>query len=159
MVVLWFFLMNLCFVFFIYHGNTIFYLAMYHGIMWIFGHGIIVTPGFCTCMQVFFEVHDYYSVSVIFLGLLTSTVLIAEIREAPHVSQSDDFSGHREDKLQLVAPLSSFCHLHLGVRDDLQRTVQPVRRVHLGRDLFLSCWNIKACFKETRDCYDVIGQE
>lgn len=102
-------------------------------------------------MHAFFEVHDNYSVSVMFLGLLTSTVLIAEIREAPHVSQSDDFSGHREDKLQLVAPLSSFCHLHLGVRDDLQRPVQPVRRVHLGRDLFLSCRNIKACLEETRD--------
>ncbi len=86
------------------------------------------------------------------LHLLTSTVLVAEIREAPHVSQSNDLSGHRQDKLQLVAPLSSLLHLHLRVRDNLQRPVQPVRRVHLGRDLFLSCLKTK---DESDDCCSV----
>lgn len=44
---------------------------------------------------------------------LTSTVLVAEVREAPHVAQADDRAGDRKDKLYLVAPLAPLLHLLL----------------------------------------------
>ncbi len=111
---------------------------MNHCITWLFEHGIVVLSCFWACTMVSTTVYI-----MVPLHLLTSTILVAEIREAPHVSQSNDLSGHRQDKLQLVAPLSSVLHLHLRVRDNIQRPVQPVRRVHLGRDLFLFCLKTK----------------
>lgn len=38
---------------------------------------------------------------------LTSAVLVAEVGEAPDVSQADDLPSHRQDVLQLVVPLPS----------------------------------------------------
>ena len=44
---------------------------------------------------------------------LTSSVLVAEVRKAPHVPQADDGSHHRQDELQFVAPLPPLLHLLL----------------------------------------------
>lgn len=44
------------------------------------------------------------------LERLTSSVLVAEIWEPPHVAESDDLSGHREHELQLTAPLAALVH-------------------------------------------------
>lgn len=44
---------------------------------------------------------------------LTSSVFVAEVREAPHVAQSNDGTGNREKKLHLVAPLAPFLYLIL----------------------------------------------
>ncbi len=44
---------------------------------------------------------------------LTSSVLVAEVREAPHVAQADDGAGDRQNKLYLVAPLAPLLHLLL----------------------------------------------
>ena len=35
---------------------------------------------------------------------LTSTILVAQVREPPHVSQSDGVTNTREDELKLAAP-------------------------------------------------------
>lgn len=54
---------------------------------------------------------------------LTSTVLVAEVGEAPDISQADNLPSHRQDVLQLVVPLPSLqglvllllLHFHDGV--------------------------------------------
>ena len=45
---------------------------------------------------------------------LTPSVLVAEVREAPHVAQADDGACDRQDELYLVAPLAPLLHLLLG---------------------------------------------
>lgn len=56
-------------------------------------------------------------INVLFLLLLpatlTSSVFVAEVREAPHVAQPNDGTGNREKKLHLVAPLAPFLYLIL----------------------------------------------
>ena len=47
------------------------------------------------------------------MGGLTSAVLVAEVGEAPHVAQADDGARHRQDELNLVAPLAALLHLLL----------------------------------------------
>lgn len=44
---------------------------------------------------------------------LTSSILVAEVREAPHVAQADDGAGDRQNKLHLVVPLAPLLHLFL----------------------------------------------
>lgn len=44
---------------------------------------------------------------------LTSSVLVTEVGEAPHVAKADDGAGHRQDELYLVAPLAPLLHLLL----------------------------------------------
>lgn len=44
---------------------------------------------------------------------LTSSILVTEVREAPHVAEADDGAGHRQDELYLVAPLAPLLHLLL----------------------------------------------
>lgn len=44
------------------------------------------------------------------MGSLTSSVLVAEIWEPPHVAESDDLTGHREHELHLAAPLAALVH-------------------------------------------------
>lgn len=75
---------------------------------------------------------------------LTSPVLVAEVREAPHVAQADDGAGHRQNELHLVAPLTSLLHLLFWGRQHVLDTVVAimearfsswgtVRRVRTGR--------------------------
>lgn len=45
---------------------------------------------------------------------LTSPILVAEVREAPHVAKTNDWAGNRQNKLYLVIPLAPFLHLLLG---------------------------------------------
>lgn len=44
---------------------------------------------------------------------LTTTVLVAEVWEPPHVTQTDNLPSHREHKLHFAAPLASLFHLLL----------------------------------------------
>lgn len=46
---------------------------------------------------------------------LTSSIFVAQIREAPHVAQTNDGTSNREKKLHLVAPLAPFLYLMLQV--------------------------------------------
>lgn len=64
----------------------------------------------------------------------TSSVLVAQIGEAPHVAQAYDLPGNRQDKLYLVAPLAPLRHLLLRAGDYVQGpAAQPVGRLRLGR--------------------------
>lgn len=44
---------------------------------------------------------------------LTTTVLVAEVREPPHVTQTNDLASHRQHKLHFATPLSSVFHFLL----------------------------------------------
>lgn len=57
---------------------------------------------------------------------LTSSVLVAEVREAPHVAQADDGAGHRQDELYLVAPLAPLLHLLLRGRQQVLGAIAEV---------------------------------
>ena len=47
--------------------------------------------------------------------LLTPSIFVAEVREPPHVAQTDDISTYGQEKLHLTAPVSSLLHLGLLV--------------------------------------------
>lgn len=56
---------------------------------------------------------------------LTPSIFVAEVREPPHVAQSDNISCHSQEKLHLTAPVSSLLHLSLLVlawKDFIQHT-------------------------------------
>lgn len=40
------------------------------------------------------------------INILTSSILVAEVRKPPDVAQPDDLSGHRQDELDLVVPVA-----------------------------------------------------
>lgn len=48
--------------------------------------------------------HIYPADTQLISSWLTSPVPVAQIREAPNVSQADDFPGHGEDELHLICP-------------------------------------------------------
>lgn len=57
---------------------------------------------------------------------LTSSVLVAEIWEAPHVAQPDDGTSNREEELHLVAPLAPLLHLILRVGSRVLGLLGPI---------------------------------
>jgi len=44
---------------------------------------------------------------------LTTTILVAEVRESPHITQTNDLPGHRQHKLHFATPLASLFHFLL----------------------------------------------
>lgn len=42
---------------------------------------------------------------------LTPSIFVAEVRKPPHIAQADNISCHSQEKLQFIAPVSSFLHL------------------------------------------------
>lgn len=63
---------------------------------------------------------------------LTSSILVAEVGETPHVAQADDGSCHRQDKLNLVAPLAPLLHLLLGGRQRVLGSADAIREAWFG---------------------------
>lgn len=50
---------------------------------------------------------------------LTTTILVAEVWEPPHITQANDFPSHRQHELHFVPPLASlfhFLHFYLFTR-------------------------------------------
>lgn len=68
----------------------------------------------------------------------TSSVLVAQVREAPHISQSYDLPGDRQDKLHLVAPLTPLLHLLIALWHNVQGPTVIVGGVHLGQALHVA---------------------
>lgn len=68
----------------------------------------------------------------------TSSVLVAQVREAPHIAQSYDLPGNRKDKLHLVSPLAPLLHLLIALRHNVQRPTVVIGGVHLRQALHVA---------------------